>query len=341
MGKLFNVALLGATGAVGKELISILEERQFPIEELRLLASPRSAGVQIPFRGENLTVSAVSESSFDGCQFVFMSAGAGRAKEWAPVAQAKGAIVIDNSSAFRSDPEVPLVVPEINSHALCGESTIVSVPNCSAILLLMAVAPLRTLGTIKRIIVSTYQSASGAGAAAMDELRTQTELVLQGGQAVPSVFPHPIAFNLFSHNTSIDESGYNDEERKVISESRKILEMPELCMNVTCIRVPVMRAHSESVTIEFESQAPSLESVRNTLEAFPGVSVVDDRDSNTFPMPLSASGQDDVLVGRIREDLSNPNAICLFLSGDQLRKGAALNAVQIAEALITKASSQA
>jgi aspartate-semialdehyde dehydrogenase len=229
------------------------------------------------------------------------------------------------------DPDVPLVVPEINMDAVPFGCKLVANPNCTAIVMLMAVAPLRTLGKIERIVMSSYQSASGAGALAMQELVEQTRTVLEGGKAVPQQFPHQCAFNVFSHNTPIDETGYNEEERKVIAESRKILGDPSLRIGVTCVRVPVLRAHSEAITVEFAGPAPSVEDARAALSAFPGVVVVDDRAGNTFPMPVDASGRDEVLVGRVRQDLSNPNALCLFASGDQLLKGAALNAVQIGE----------
>lgn len=231
------------------------------------------------------------------------------------------------------DPDVPLCVPEVNAHTLSADTRLVAVPNCSAIILLMAIAPLRQLGSIERLIVSTYQSASGGGAALMQDLIDQTKAAVHGEPVTPQVSPHPYAFNLFSHNTAINEDGYNEEESKVIAESRKILGMPDLKINVTCVRVPVLRAHSESVTVEFADAAPDLKAIREVLAASPGVRIVDDRAANRFPMPSDASGQGDVLVGRLRRDLSNPNAICLFVAGDQLLKGAALNAVQIAETL--------
>ncbi len=326
-----SVGIVGATGAVGKELLQILDQRSFPISEIRAFASSRSAGSVVEFQSEALTVEGLHEDKFAGLDVVFFSAGASRSKEWAPIAVLAGSLVIDNSSAFRMDEDVPLVIPEINWNSVKPENRILAVPNCTAIVLLMAIAPLRALGKIKRVIVSTYQSASGAGATAMEELRTQTASVLQGEEAVPIVFPHPYAFNLFSHNTVVNEHGYNEEEWKVMQESRKILDQADLKLNVTCIRVPVLRAHSESITVEFEGQAPSEDSVREVLSKAPGVRVIDNREANHFPMPLDASGDDDVLVGRIRKDLSNENAICLFACGDQLRKGAALNAVQIAE----------
>lgn len=328
-----SVAVLGATGAVGGEFLRLFENRDFPISKLTLLASERSAGELRSFRGEELTVSPVSANAFEGVDVAFFSAGASRSREWAPAAIQRGATVVDNSSAFRMDPAVPLVVPEINGHLITEGSKLYAVPNCSAIILLMAVAPLRKLGCIERIIVSTYQSASGAGARAMAELQEQTRDVLAGKSANPSVLPHIYAFNLFSHNTAVNEHGYNEEEWKVIEESRKILNSPDLRINVTCVRVPVLRAHSESITVEFSGEAPSEEAVREALSSSPGVRVVDDRSNNHFPMPLEASGKDEVLVGRIRKDVSHPSAISIFVAGDQLLKGAALNAVQIAEQL--------
>lgn len=333
MSKPLNVAVLGATGAVGQEFLSLFASRHFPVGELSLLASPRSAGTQVKSALGCHTVEAVSAEGFQGVDVAFFSAGASRSREWAPVANAAGAVVIDNSSAFRMDPHVPLVVPEVNFDHIKEGDMLVANPNCCAIILLMALAPLRSLGKLRRVIVSTYQSASGAGAAAMRELEEQTRTVLAGGDAEPEVFPHKYAFNLFSHNTAIGENGYNEEENKVVEETRKILGMPELRVNPTCVRVPVLRAHSESVTVEFEGAAPSEASVRKVYETFPGVRLVDDRETNTFPMPLDASGIEDVLVGRIRHDISDPNSLSLFVSGDQLLKGAALNAVQIAERL--------
>ena len=331
MSKPLNVAVLGATGAVGQEFVRLFEQRNWPIGTLRLLASERSVGKKQRFRGEDLCVEHATPDAFEGIDVAFFSAGASRSREFTPHALAAGAVVIDNSSAFRMDPEVPLVVPEINFDAVKPGTKLVANPNCTAIVLLMAVAPLRALGKIERLIMSSYQSASGAGALAMQELVEQSRVVLAGGKAEPKEFPHQCAFNVFSHNTPIDETGYNEEERKVIAESRKILGDPGLRVNVTCVRVPVLRAHSESITVEFAGPAPSVEAARAALSQAEGVKVVDDRESNTFPMPAVASGTDDVYVGRIRQDLSNPNALCLFASGDQLLKGAALNAVQIGE----------
>lgn len=326
-----NVAVVGATGAVGGEFLRLFAEREFPVGGLKLLASERSVGKTATFKGREYPVELACEEAFKGVDVAFFSAGAGRSKQFAPAALAAGAVVVDNSSAFRMDPAVPLVVPEINGELITPEQKLYSVPNCSAIIMLMAVSPLRRLGEIERLIVSTYQSASGAGAQAMAELESQTKGVLGGEEPNPQVLPHVYAFNLFSHNTPINEHGYNEEEWKVIQESRKILGMPDLKINVTCIRVPVLRAHSESITIEFAGKAPSEDEIRAVLSESAGVRLVDDRENNLFPMPRDASGQDDVLVGRIRKDFSNPNAVCLFVAGDQLLKGAALNAVQIAE----------
>jgi len=327
------VAVLGATGAVGQEFLKLFEARHFPIADLRLLASERSEGRTQAFRGSPVEVRKVVPSSFADVDVAFFSAGASRSREYAPIARESGSVVIDNSSAFRMDPLVPLVVPEINGHLVTKDQKLYANPNCSAIILLMAVAPLRSLGQIDRIIVSTYQSASGAGARAMSELEHQTRDVLEGKAAKPEVLPHIYAFNLFSHNTPVNEHGYNEEEWKVIQESRKILDMPSLRINVTCIRVPVLRAHSQSITVEFKAEAPSEDAVRDALCSFPGVKVIDDRRGNHFPMPIEATGKYDVLVGRIRRDVSHPSALSMFVAGDQLLKGAALNAVQIAEAL--------
>lgn len=333
MSSALRVAIVGATGAVGNELIRLLEERDFPVSSLRLLASERSVGKSLSYKNDEIAVELARPESFEGIDVAFFSAGASRSRELAPHAVRSGAVVIDNSSAFRMDDDVPLVVPEINWHAVRPEHKVLAVPNCTAIVLLMSIYPLTKLGKIERVILSTYQSASGGGAALMVDLEDQTRGFLQSGSAVPKVSPHPYAFNLFSHNTPIGPEGYNEEETKVIQESRKILGMPDLRINVTCVRVPVLRAHSESITVDFVGEAPSEDAVRKALAAAPGVQVVDDRAANHFPMPCEASEQDDVLVGRIRRDLSNPSSICLFACGDQLRKGAALNAIQIAERL--------
>jgi aspartate-semialdehyde dehydrogenase len=329
------VAIVGATGAVGVELIRCLEARRFPLSELRLFASARSAGKTLPFRGAALTVQELTEDSFRGVNLVLFSAGASTSKRFAPLAVRAGAVVIDNSSAFRMAADVPLVVPEINAQALQGHQGIIANPNCGAIIAITPLWPIHKVNRIQRLIVSTYQAASGGGAAAMEELRESTRAYLEGREFANKVLPHPYAFNLFSHNTRVDpESGYNDEETKIREESRKIFGDPQLRVSATCIRVPVLRAHS--VSINFECERPiSPQEVRTLLTDAPGVKLVDDPQRNYFPMPRDASGQDAILVGRIRQDSSDPTgrSIALFVSGDQLLKGAALNAVQIAEAL--------
>jgi aspartate-semialdehyde dehydrogenase len=330
----YRVAILGATGAVGSELLRLLDEREFPVAAIRLLASPRSQGKALSFRGDHLPVMAVSESSFEGVDIAFFSAGAEAARKWSPVAQEAGATVIDNSSAFRLEPNVPLIIPEINWHKAREEIKYYPVGNCTGIILAMTLAPLRKFGRFRRIVVSTYQSASGAGARAMRELEEQARAFARGEELHAEALPYPILFNLFSHNSPINEHGYNEEEWKVIREVRKVLEQPELPIEVTSVRVPVQRAHSMSVNVEFDCPAPSVEAVREAVQAFPGLELVDDRAANRFPMPMLAGGRDPVLVGRIRRDISNPNALSLFSCGDQLRKGAALNAIQIAEKLV-------
>jgi aspartate-semialdehyde dehydrogenase len=326
----YRVAIVGATGAVGTELLQILEQRRFPVSSLRLFASERSAGKQVRFCGEELMVEPLRADAFRGVELAFFSAGAARSREFAPQAVQAGAVVIDNSSAFRLEPDVPLVIPEINGDTLKNHRGIIANPNCSTIILLMALAPLRQLTRIRRILVSTYQAASGAGAQAMQELLDSTRAYLQGEPFEPRVLPYPYAFNLFSHNSPIGADGYNEEERKILLESRKILGEPELAISATCVRVPVLRAHSESIHVELEHRPP-LEAIRAAYRAFAGVKLVDDRERNHFPMPIEATGCDEVLVGRLREDTALPNGLALFACGDQLRKGAALNAVQIAE----------
>jgi aspartate-semialdehyde dehydrogenase len=332
----YHVAIVGATGAVGTEFLHVLERHDFPIASLRLLASERSEGKRIRFAGEDLVVQRLTENAFEGVQIAFFSAGASRSRQFAPAAVRAGAVVIDNSSAFRMDPQVPLVVPEINIDDAQHHQGIIANPNCSTIIMLMAVAPLHRRWRAKRVVVSTYQAASGAGAQAMQELLDQTAAVLEGKEVTPRVLPHQIAFNLFSHNSAVNEYGYNEEEWKMIHESRKILHEPGLAITATCVRVPVLRAHSESINIEFAERRPSVDEARQALAECPGVKLVDDRERNHFPMPIEATDREEVLVGRIREDVSNPMAMDLFVSGDQLLKGAALNAVQIAEAMIAR-----
>ncbi len=330
-----RVAILGATGAVGTEILELLQSRNFPIADLKLLASPRSAGRTISFQGENLPVEALSEKSFENVDLVLASAGGSISKVWLPKAVESGAVAIDNSSAFRMNPNVPLVVPEINPDAAAMHQGIIANPNCTTILMAMAVWPLHQVQPVQRIVAATYQSASGAGMRAMEELKEQAQAVLQGKPVPTESFPYPLAFNLFPHNSPMNELGYCEEEMKMVNETRKIFNVPQLRISATCVRVPVLRAHSEAINLEF-AQPMSVEKARDVLAEAPGVRVVEDWQANYFPMPIDASGRDEVLVGRIRQDLSHPCALEFWLCGDQIRKGAALNAVQIAELLVAR-----
>ena len=331
----YRVAILGATGAVGTELMTLLEERNFSVSKLKLLASPRSAGQTLQFRGESLIVEAVSDRSFDGIDLVLASAGASISKAWAPKAIAAGAVVVDNSSAFRMDANVPLIVPEVNPQAAAQHQGLIANPNCTTILMAVAIYPLHLVQPIQRIVAATYQSASGAGARAMEEMKTQAQAILNGQKPVAEIFPYPLAFNLFPHNSKLNEQGYCEEEMKMVHETRKIFGVPDLQITPTCIRVPVMRAHSEAINLEFK-QPFSVVQAREILSRAPGVRLVEDWSANYFPMPMDASGEDNVLVGRIRQDISHPCGLELWLCGDQIRKGAALNAIQIAELLVQK-----
>jgi len=328
-----RVGVLGATGAVGTEILAILQERSLPITELRLLASPRSAGQTLSFAGTPLPVQAVSAETLQGLDLVLASAGASVSREWLPIAVKAGAIAIDNSSAYRMEPHVPLVVPEVNPQDLRQHQGIIANPNCTTILMTVALWPLHQVRPIRRIIAATYQSASGAGAKAMQELKDQALDILKGEPPRTGVFPYPLAFNLFPHNSPLNEQGYCQEEMKMVNETRKIFHAPELRVSATCVRVPVLRAHSEALNVEFFEPFPVAEA-RDRLQKAPGVGFVEDWQRNYFPMPLDATGKDPVLVGRLRQDLSEPNALELWLCGDQIRKGAALNAVQIAESLL-------
>jgi len=330
------VAIAGATGAVGVEIMRCLEQRKFPLAELRLLASARSAGKTMKFRGRDIAVRELTDESLAGVDIALFSAGGAQSKRFAPAAVKAGAIVVDNSSAFRMNLDVPLVVPEINSGAMLKHAGIIANPNCVAIVAATPLWPLHQKRRIQRIVMSTYQAASGAGAAAMEELSESTKAFLEGRAFTPKVLPHPYAFNVFSHNTKVDpETGYNEEETKVMQETRKIFGEPDLRVTATCVRVPVLRAHCIALNIEFEAPLSPAEA-RAILSTAPGVRVVDDMERNYFPMPHDASGKDEVLVGRIRKDVSDPTGrtLSLFVAGDQLRKGAALNAVQIAERLL-------
>ncbi|MEM8777833.1 MAG: aspartate-semialdehyde dehydrogenase [Cyanobacteria bacterium P01_G01_bin.49] len=335
MSKPVNVAILGATGAVGTELLKLLESRKFPLNSLKLLASPRSAGNTLTFKGEKLKVEAVQETAFQGVDLVLASAGGSNSKAWAKAIANAGAVMVDNSSAFRMNPNVPLIIPEINPDAAANHQGIIANPNCTTILMAVAIYPLHKVQPIQRIVVSTYQSASGAGARAMEEVKIQSQAILEGEEPKPEILPYPLAFNLFPHNSPLTDSGYCEEEMKMVNETRKIFNEPTLKVTATCVRVPVLRAHSEAINLEF-AEAFSVTQAREIIAQAPGVKLVEDWQKNYFPMPIDASGKDDVLVGRIRQDLSHPCGLELWLCGDQIRKGAALNAVQIAELLVKK-----
>ena len=331
-----NVAVVGATGAVGSELIACLEHRNFPLHELRLFASGRSSGRKLPYRGGMLPVETLGDEALAGTDIALICAGSDVSRECAPRAARHGTIVIDNSSAFRMDNAVPLVVPEVNAEAIGAHHGIIANPNCVAIISVIALWPLHREFGIRRMIAATYQAASGAGAAAMEELRQSTRAALAGESFTPRVLRHPYAFNLYSHDTAVDPATVaNEEETKVMRELRKIMRSPDLKISVTCIRVPVLRAHAVALTLEFERPVTPA-AARELLAQSPGVRIVDDVAGNHFPMPIEASGQGDVLVGRIRSDSSDPSghSLALFVAGDQLLKGAALNAVQIAERLL-------
>ncbi len=327
-----RIGIVGVTGAVGQEALRLLEQGTLAIAEIRLFASARSADRSFSFRREPVRVEEIRAERLAGLDYVFFSAGGSVSREYAPPAVEGGAVVIDNSSAYRMAAEVPLVVPEVNAKALSRHSGIIANPNCTAAILATAVWPLHQAAVIERIVVATYQAASGAGAKALAELDAQVRQYAGGEPIEKKVFPEQIAFNVFSHNTPIGESGFNDEENKVAQEIRKIFGEPELGICATCIRVPVFRAHSEAVVIETRRKL-SAEEAREILRHAPGVTLVDDRKANRFPTPLEAAGKREVLVGRLREDPSHPRALALFVSGDQLLKGAAWNAVQILELL--------
>lgn len=329
-----TVAVIGATGAVGAEMLRCLEASPFPTTALKAFASERSAGKRFKFKGKDVEMQVLTDDAFAGVDVALFASESDISKKYVPMAAAAGAVAIDNSSAFRMDATVPLVVPEVNGGLVKPSQKIYANPNCVAAIMVMALWPLHQAGKLKRVIASTYQSASGAGRPAMDELEEATRAYLKGEHYEPKVLPHPYAFNLFSHNTPIGDDGYNGEEQKVVNELRKIMGLPELRVGVTCVRVPVLRAHSMAITAEFADKV-SVEAARAALSKAPGVKIVDDRARNHFPMPVESSGQSDVLVGRIREDVSDPtgHSLSLFISGDQLLKGAALNAVQIAELL--------
>jgi len=342
---MFTVAVLGASGAVGQEMIKTLERRNFPVKELRLLASPRSAGRKIVFRGQLRTVEVVSEEKFDGVDFALFSAGGSVSKKWAPIAAARGAYVIDNTSAFRMDKDVPLVVPEVNPEALDSiPRKIIANPNCSTIQMVVALKPLHDEAKIRRVVVATYQSTSGKGTLAMEQLTEESEELLHGEQGPlipdtvqgqPAPFPHQIAFNCLPHIDSFTDNGYTKEEMKMVNETRKILSDPSILLSATTVRVPVYRSHSEAVNVEFRKKI-SAERARELLRNAPGVVVVDNPANNDYPLAIYAENQDPVYVGRIREDISCPTGIDMWVVADNLLKGAALNAIQIAEVMAEK-----
>ena len=333
--RLLKVAVLGSSGAVGKELLKILEERDFPINELVLLSSSRSAGKKIEWKHSECITHEVTSQSFKNVDLVFASAGGSISKKWLPTIKSENALLIDNSSAFRMLDNVPLVVPEVNPESAFNHGGVIANPNCTTILLSLVLAPLNKISKIKRIIVSTYQSASGAGQLAMEELKYLTSQYLQGKPQSSKVLPYSLAFNLFLHNSTMLENKYCEEEMKMVNETRKILNIKDLRISATCVRVPVLRAHSESVNIEFEESIDPILATQ-ILKESNGLRIIDDCKLNRFPMPSDVMERNDIAVGRIRKDLSNPNALELWLCGDQIRKGAALNAVQIAEILLPK-----
>ena len=327
------VAVVGVTGAVGQTTLKLLEERKFPVRDLRPFASPRSAGKTVTFKGEPLRVEAVGPDSFKGVELALFSAGSSQSREYAPHAVRAGAIVVDKSSAFRMDPDVPLVVPEINPHTVGGHRGILACPNCTTIVTVMPLKPLHDAGRLRRVVATSYQAVSGAGVNGVEELRSQTLAWARGEAMTPRFFQHQIAFNLIPHIDRFGDNGYTGEEMKLVNEVRKILELPDLPVSPTTVRVPVFTAHSVAINAETEVRL-GRERAREALAGFAGLKLWDEPADNRYPMPVLVEGQDDCYVGRIREDLSMPNALNFWVVGDQLRKGAALNGIQIAELLI-------
>jgi len=330
--KKYHIAVVGATGAVGAELLRVLERRSFPIASLRPIGSARSAGKSISFRDDSIAVEELTERSFDKIDIVFFSAGGETSRKWVPVAREAGAIVIDNSSVFRMEPDVPLVIPEINGEDLRAHRGLIANPNCTTAVALMAIYPLHRVFSVRRVFAASYQAVSGSGARAIEELREQVEFAAQDQQSTPLVYPHPIAFNVLPHVDVFLENGYTKEEMKMQNEGRKIMHLPEFRASVTCVRVPVYRAHSVAISAEFEKKV-SVEHAREALAKAPGLELVDEPQKNRYPMPLSVAGRDNCEVGRVRLDCAFENGLSFWVSGDQLLKGAALNAVQIAELL--------
>ena len=330
-----KVAVLGSSGAVGSELLKILEQRDFPISELVLLSSERSEGKTIIWKGEELVTKKTTKEEFLNLDLVLASAGGNISKKWFSTIMEQNALLIDNSSAFRLDNNVPLIVPEVNASDVINHDGVIANPNCTTILLTLVLAPLNKLSIIQRVVVSTYQSVSGAGQLAMEELKLLTENYLQGNPQKSEVLPYSLAFNLFLHNSPMLANNYCEEEMKMVDETRKILNIADLKLSATCVRVPVLRAHSESINIEFLNVVETKDALAE-LKKSPGIEIIEDYKNNRFPMPNDVMGRDNVAVGRLRTDISQPNGLELWLCGDQIRKGAALNAVQIAELLIPK-----
>ena len=330
--KKYHIAVVGATGAVGTELLRVLERRRFPVASLRPIGSARSAGKTIRFHDDLITVEELTERSFDKIDMVFFSAGGENSRKWVPIARQAGAIVIDNSSVFRMEPDVPLVIPEINGEDVRKHHGLIANPNCTTAVALMAIYPLHRAFGVRRVFAASYQAVSGSGGRAIEELRHQVELAAQDRQLTPQVYPHPIAFNVLPHVDVFLESGYTKEEMKMQNEGRKIMHLPEFRASVTCVRVPVYRAHSVAVSAEFERKV-SVEQAREVLAKAPGLELVDEPQNNRYPMPLRVAGKDNCEVGRVRIDCAFENGLSFWVCGDQLLKGAALNAVQIAELL--------
>ena len=331
----YNVAVAGATGAVGRKMLEILEQRKFPVANLKALASARSVGQALPFNGNSLAVEELKDDSFEGVDIALFSAGAGVSHQFAPAAVKSGCVVIDNSSAFRMEPEVPLVVPEVNPEAIGDNPGIIANPNCSTIQMVVALKPIHDKYKIKRVVVSTYQSVSGSGQKAIDELQNQTKNILAGKAAEPDVYPHQIAFNCLPHIDNFLDSGYTKEEMKMVNETQKILGDSSVMVSPTTVRVPVFYSHSESVNVETISPISAKE-VKELLSGLDGLQVFDDPASNEYPLAIDCAGKDEVFVGRIRDDITCKNAINFWVVSDNLRKGAALNAVQIAEYLVSR-----
>src|SRR5262245_56361114 len=328
-----NVGVVGVTGAVGQTTLKILEERKFPVKDLRAFASERSVGKTVTFKGERIRVEKLGPEAFKGIDLALFSAGSAQSKEYAPQAARAGATVVDKSSAFRMDPAVPLVVPEINAHAVKGHRGIIACPNCTTIVTVMPLKPLHDAGRLRRVVATSYQAVSGAGVNGVEELRSQTLAWARGETMVPRYFRHQIAFNVIPHIDKFGDGGYTGEEIKLVNEVRKILELPDLPVSPTTVRVPVFTAHSVAVNAE-TAEKVTRERAREVFAGFPGLKLWDEPADDRYPMPVTVEGQDECFVGRIREDLSAPNGLNFWVVGDQLRKGAALNGIQIAELLL-------